>query len=262
MYGLQPMTDLAIIIVSWNVKEKLRQCLRSIDASSFAPPYDIWVVDNASHDGSGEMVAQEFPRAHLIPNTSNFGTSKALNQALAQTDAHYALWLNPDMRLFPDTLRNLMIFAQAHPRAGIIGARLEREDGNIVPHIRRFPALFDQLCIILKIAKLFPRLLNYYLCADFDYSQESAVDSVRGSFFCIRRELIKSIGLFDERFFVWFEEVDYCRRARDAGFEVWYAPKVRAVDYVGRSFAQVSVIKKQKMYVTSMVKYFVKHGFW
>lgn len=251
--------DIAIIIVSWNVKEHLQKCLHSIFTSEHSPSCEVYVVDNASSDGSAEMVATQFPQVHLMRNAINAGTSKAVNRAMKETKSRYVLWLNPDMRLFPDTLAHLVDYADTHTRAGVIGARLQQENGAIVPHVRRFPTLFDQMCIVFKLAKFFPKLLNNYLCADFDYSREALVDSIRGSFFCMRRECINEMGMFDERFFVWFEEVDFCKRAWNAGWEVHYTPRVMAIDLVGRSFAQVHVIKKQWLFLRSMVTYFLKH---
>ena len=118
----------------------------------------------------------------------------------------------------------------------------------------------EQFFIISKLARIFPSLLDSYLCRGFDYEQEASVDSIRGSFFCMRRDVLSKIGMLDERFFIWFEEVDFCKRAIDAGYEVRYTPSISAIDYVGQSFAQVPVIKKQKMFIASMLKYFLKHG--
>ena len=116
------MNDLAIIIVSWNVKDRLRECLSSIFASTHAPLFSVIVVDNASRDGSADMVATEFPNVLLIRNNENVGCSRALNQGLRVSESRYVLWLNPDMRLFPDTLRNLVLYADTHPRAAGVWA--------------------------------------------------------------------------------------------------------------------------------------------
>lgn len=254
------MVDVAIIIVSWNVRDKLRACLHSVAQSSPEISRTVIVVDNASQDNSVEMVRTEFPKVHVIANTENLGTSRAVNRALAMVDARFVLWLNPDMELFEDTLRVSVQEMEEQKNVGVLGVHLVNQYGETVPHIRKFPTWFDQGVILTKIAKLFPQLLNTYLCHNFDYTRAQAVPSIRGSYFFMRREALRNVGNFDERFFVWFEEVDMCKRMYDAGYTVWYTPRTKAVDLVGQSFAQVGTLKKQKMFVRSMIQYFKKHG--
>ncbi len=250
--------DLSIIIVSWNVKEKLRANLKSILASDDNLEKEVFVVDNKSSDGSAEMVWKEFPAVTFIANNSNLGFAKANNQAIAESKGRYVLLLNPDMRVFPNTFRNMVGWMDAHPEAGIAGCRLEDERGDIVPHVRRFPMLFDQLMLVLKIPHFLPSALDDYLMKDFDYSKEAQVDSIRGSFFMIRREAIKKIGLLDEQYFIWFEEVDYCLRAAKAGIRTFYTPAARCIDHVGSSFALLPRGRKQVLFRDSMLKYFKK----
>lgn len=173
----------------------------------------------------------------------------------------FFLLLNPDMRVLPGTLEGLVAFLREprNARVGIAGCHLLDERGATVPHVRRFPRLPDQLAILTKAARVHPHVLDRYLVRDFDYSHEARVDSIRGSFFCIRRKLIEQIGPLDERFFIWFEEVDYCMRARQAGWQVAYTPSVACVDYVGQSFKQVRLYPKQRMFTASMLTYFRKH---
>lgn len=287
------MMDLSIIIVSWNVKEKLRECLRSVEetagrpstaasglrsgtkglfpeqanegsASKGALEYEVFVVDNASKDGTVEMVEQEFPWVHVIANDFNAGFAKANNQAIRLSQGRYVLLLNPDMQLFQGTLDGMVKFMdeERNKKVGVAGCWLVDEQGNTVPHVRRFPTLKDQLAILIKVPHLFPRVLDNYMMKDFDYTREARVDSIRGSFFMIRRELLDKIGLLDEGFFIWFEEVDFCKRAIEAGFEVAYTPSVKCVDYVGQSFKQVRLYPKQKIMTRSMVYYFRKHRSW
>ena len=254
------MVDVAIIIVSWNVRDKLRACLQSIAISSPEISRAVIVVDNASHDNSVAMVQQEFPEVSVIANTQNVGTSKAVNQALLQGNARFVLWLNPDMQLFEDTLRVSVQEMEQRQNVGVLGVHLVNEKGETIPHVRNFPTWFDQGVIISKVGKVFPSLLKKYLCYSFDYTHEQAVPSIRGSYFFMRAEALQKVGNFDERFFVWFEEVDMCKRMQQARYLVWYTPKTKAVDFIGQSFAQVATIKKQKMFVSSLVKYFKKHG--
>lgn len=254
------MPDLSIITVSWNVKDYLRESLEAVFANAGDVSLEVFVVDNHSTDGTREMLAEwarREPRLHVLLNNTNVGFARANNQAIEQAGGRYILLLNPDMRVFPDTLATMVHWMDAHPNAGVVGCHLVTDTGETVPQVRRFPGLWNQLAIVLKIPHLFPRVLDRYLMRDFDYAKEARVDSIRGSFFMIRREALR-VGLLDERFFIWFEEVDFCKRMRSAGWEVWYTPVAKCVDRVGRSFALVSGYKKQKMFLKSMYRYFEK----
>lgn len=249
--------DFSIVIVSWNVKDKLRDNLKSILASSGAS-FEIIVVDNASSDGTADLVRNEFPQVQLIANSVNLGFAKACNQALALAKGSYLLLLNPDMKLEPTTLSNCLNWLKNEPRAAISGIKLKDSQGENIAQVRRFPRLGDQLAIVLKLAHLAPALLNNYLRRDFDYAKAQVVDSIRGAFFIIRRSTFEKLGPLDERYFLWFEEVDYCRRAKEAGLEVWYTPAAEAIDYVGQSFNQVKRSVKQGYFRASMIAYFKK----
>ncbi len=256
--------DLSIVIVSWNVKEKLRECLRSVEETAQNFRCEVFVVDNDSKDGTVAMIEKEFPLVHVIANNFNAGFAKANNQAIRLSQGRYVLLLNPDMRVFPGALQNMVKFMDEprNAKVGVAGCHLVTEAGETVPHVRRFPTLKDQLAIMLKVSHLFPHVLDSYMMPEFDYSKEARVDSIRGSFFMIRREVLNKIGLLDEGFFIWFEEVDFCKRTIAAGYEIAYTPVAKAVDYVGQSFKQVKFYPKQKMFTRSMVYYFKKHAPW
>lgn len=249
--------DLSIIIVSWNVKEKLKDNLRALYESQNAN-FEVFVVDNNSADGTVEMVKKYYPQVKLIANKENYGFARANNQAIKIADGRYILLLNPDMRVFDDTLSRMISWADRHDRAWVVGCRLLDESARIIKQARRFPELMDQLAIILKIPHIFPTVLNKYLMNDFDYSKAASVDSIRGGFFMIRKEAIKKVGLLDERYFLWFEEVDYCRRVKQAGGQIWYMPTAECIDLIGQSFKQVNLAVKQRYFRDSMLKYFKK----
>lgn len=250
--------DLSIIIVSWNVKDLLRDNLRTIFENSHGISFEVFVVDNNSHDGTVIMVEKEFPSVTIIANPDNKGFSKANNQAIELSQGRYVLLFNPDMRILPNTLTDMVEWMDKNPKAGIASCHLVDGSGNTIPHVRRFPGVIDQLALIFKIPHVFPRILDKYMMREFDYLREASVDSIRGSFFMIRRSVIDRLGGLDERYFIWFEEVDFCRQARDAGWSVMYTPSVQCIDYVGKSFAQIMAYKKQKMFTDSMLKYFKK----
>lgn len=271
--------DLSIIIVSWNVREKLKENLKAIFKASphhslclpdrqdsqgeGSIDFEVFVVDNNSSDGSAEMVKSEFSDVKLITNQENFGFAKANNQAIKKAQGNFILLLNPDMKVFPDTLVNMINWMRENKQASVAGCCLVDEAGNTIKHVRKFPRLSDQFAIALKLPHLFSGVLNDYLRADFDYGQPAKVDSIRGGFFMIKRETIEKIGLLDERFFLWFEEVDYCKRVKNSGGQVWYTPTVKCVDYIGQSFLQVKRGTTQIYFCDSMLKYFKKwHPSW
>jgi GT2 family glycosyltransferase len=250
--------DLSIIIVSWNVRERLRKNLKAIYESEGDLDFEIFVVDNSSADGSAEMVKKEFPEVKLIANNKNLGFAKANNQAIREAKGDFILLLNPDMRVFPDTIKNMVEWMRENKEAAVAGCRLVNEKGGTVKQVRRFPEIWGQLAIILKLPHLFPKILNKYLRVDFDYKKSASVDSIRGSFFMIRRETIEKIGLLDERYFIWFEEVDYCQKVKKIGEGVWYTPAAKCLDYVGQSFSQLPRGKTQKYFRDSQLAYFKK----
>jgi GT2 family glycosyltransferase len=260
--------DLSIIIVSWNVKESLRSNLRALQASSGALTLEIFVVDNNSSDGSAAMVREEFPAVRLLANSENLGFAKANNQALRLATGDFILLFNPDMMVQTDTLENLWRWSASHPEATVVSGRLLSPSGENIRHVRRFPKFLDQLLIVLKVPHFWPAVLNRYLCRDFDYQKAARVDSVRGSFFLINRAAYKRISaatgidvaepFLDERYFLWFEEVDFCRQVYQSGGEVWYTPAATAIDQVGQSFKQVKTRQAQAYFSASMLAYFKK----
>lgn len=255
--------DLSIIIVSWNVKDLLRENLKSIYNETSGIDFEVFVIDNNSGDGSAQMVRDEFTQVKLIANDFNAGFAKANNQGIKQSCGRYVLLYNPDMRSGKDTFSKMVDWMDKTVDAGVAACKLITSEGEIVPHVRHYPTVWDQLTIVLKISHLFPQLLNKYLWKDFDYTKEAVVDSVRGSFFMIRRELLNKLGGLDERYFIWFEEVDFCRQTVRAGYKVYYTPVVECIDYVGKSFSQVARYKTQKMFTKSMLTYFKKwHPGW
>ena len=255
--------DLSIIIVSWKVKEKLRANLEALFNSQGDFSYEVFVVDNNSGDGSAQMIQEDFPKVKLITNIENIGFAKANNQAIKQTTGDYILLLNPDMLVNPDTLINALTWAKNNQQATVSSFRLVDDKGETIKHVRRFPTLFDQLMVISKIPHFLPFVLNRYLYSSFNYDKESRVDAVRGAFFLINKKVWTEIArqelpLLDDRYFIWFEEVDFCKQVYQNGGEVWYSPATTCLDYIGASFGQVAINTKQKYFEESMTKYFKK----
>lgn len=258
--------DLSVIIVSWKVKEKLRANLEALFNSQGDFSYEVFVVDNNSQDGTVEMLKNDFPQVKLISNFDNLGFAKANNQAIKEALGDYLLLLNPDMLLNPDTLDKSLKNAKNNQQAIVSSCRLVNQQGETIKHVRRFPTFFDQLMIILKIPHLLPAVLNNYLLANFNYDLEAKVDSVRGAFFLINRKGWQEISgkekpFLDEQYFIWFEEVDFCKQVYQQGGEVWYFPAATCLDYVGASFSQIKINIKQNYFRDSMLKYFKKWHF-
>jgi len=232
------MNDVAVIIVNWNACEDLRRCLLSLTAGPRpALDYSVYVVDNASADGSPQMVAAEFPEVSLMVNRDNLGFSKANNQAIAKTNSRYVFLLNSDAAIHPGAMDTLVSYADAHPNAGIIGPKVLNLDGSLQFSCRRFPSLGAGFFRNTYLGRLFPhnKFARDYLMTNFDHAHALSVDWVSGCAMLIRRELIREIGALDERFYMYCEDVDLCRRTWDAGHEVVYVPEAVVTHAIGRS---------------------------
>ena len=249
--------DLSIIIVSWRVKELLKQCLSSIFSQNFDFSYEIIVIDNNSGDGTVEMIETNFPQAQLIKGRLNLGFARANNLGLKRAAGRFLLLLNPDARLLDNSLNQAVKLMNGRPEIGILGAKLLNPDFTIQPSVRRFPRLLDHCLMMFKLHHLFP--LKYYLAADFNYQQEQAVDQVMGAWFLISRQLLEKIGWLDEHYYLWFEEVDYCQRALSAGFAIVYSPEAKIIHYGGQSFEQLWGFKNQWRFSQSRLRYLKKY---
>jgi N-acetylglucosaminyl-diphospho-decaprenol L-rhamnosyltransferase len=238
--------DLAIVILNYNTVALLRDCLRSVFASDTSLRYHICVVDNASTDGSAEMVQAEFPAVHLIANRVNRGFSTGNNDGLRWfgfggqpqnsqlagsngSVARYALLLNPDTLVPPTSLGAMVRFMDERPQIGVAGPRLRRLDGSLDRACRRtFPTPQVSFYRMVGLSKLFPnsRRFNAYNMAFYAEDAVHPVDSVVGAFMLLRREAIAQVGLLDEGFFMYGEDLDWAKRIKDAGWQVWYNGQV------------------------------------
>lgn len=254
--------DVSIVIVSWKVRELLKKCLESINSSRGDLQLEIFVVDNASNDGTVEMVKHYFPDVILIANHENAGFAKANNAALKRARGEYVLLLNPDTEIYGDTLIKSLEYMKRHSLCGALGPKMIYPDGRLQPSVRRFPKLWPIILMLLKIPKILPNLksIDNYLAKDFDYSREQVVDQIMGAYIFIPKAVLDKVGHLDERFFIWFEEVDFCRRLKSAGYEVRYSPDISIIHHGGKSFAQQALISNQKMFFMSALKYFLKYA--
>jgi N-acetylglucosaminyl-diphospho-decaprenol L-rhamnosyltransferase len=253
------MVDLSIVIVSWNVRDLLRRCLHSILDVSHSMHVEVVVVDNASTDGSSDMVQAEFPGVHIVANSENRGFPAANNQGLAVAQGRYVLLLNPDTEVIEDGLATLAAFAEAHPDVGMVGPQLLYPDGSVQSSRRRFPTLATA---VFESTWLEPyalrRLLKRYYVLDRPDDAVQDVDWVTGAAMMARREAVEQVGPLDEGFFMYSEELDWCRRFREAGWRVVYLPTARVIHHEGKSSEQV-VTARHIHFQTSKVRYFRKH---
>lgn len=252
--------QLSIIIVSWNVKPLLQRCLQSIYQYTNSLTFEIFVVDNASTDGSADMVTQHFPKVKLIRNPINKGFGAANNQALQQATGEQILFLNDDTEISDNIFKILYDKMQSLPKTiGMIGCQLRNSNGSVQASVRSFPTVWDQSVILLKLHHLWPSLIKQYVCSTFDYSREQTVDQVMGAFMWTRADIMKQIHGFDERYFVWFEEVDMQKKLHNLGYNILYTPLVHCRHVKGQSFKQVRKPNAQAMFNRSMRYYFRKH---
>ncbi len=255
------MIDLSILIVNWNVRDLLRRCIQSVLAHPPPGSLEIIVVDNGSTDGSVEMVRAEFPQVHLIANPDNRGFTAANNQGLAVAQGRYVLLLNPDTEVVGDALTTMGALADAHPDVGVVGPQLLNPDGTVQSSRRRFPTLMTALLESTWLQPWAPRrLLARYYVLDRSDDEVQDVDWVTGAALMARREAIEQVGPLDEGFFMYSEELDWCRRFREAGWRVVYLPTARVIHHEGKSSEQV-LPARHIHFQTSKVRYFRKyHG--
>ncbi len=272
------MVDLSIVIVSWSVRDLLQRCLESIQQSRAgqagqplsqmalgpdSPDFqvEVIIVDNGSSDGTVDMVREGFPNVGLIANEDNRGFAAANNQGLAVAEGRYVLLLNPDTEVVGNALETLVAFADAHPDVGIVGPQLLNPDRTVQSSRRRFPTLATALFESTWLQPHAPRqVLERYYVSDRADDVTQDVDWITGAAMLARREAIEEVGLLDEGFFMYSEELDWCRRFHEAGWRVVYLPAAKIVHHVGKSSEQV-VVARHIHFQTSKVRYFRKyHG--
>jgi len=270
------MVDLSVVIVSWNVRGLLQRCLESIRASEVQPaterptssdrvpskPHlqvETIVVDNGSSDGSIEMVRENFRDVHLIANEDNRGFPAANNQGMDVAEGRYVLLLNPDTEVLADALATMVAFADAHPDTAIVGPQLLNSDRTVQSSRRRLPTLLTAIFESTWLEPWAPRrLLEHYRVSDRPDDVIQDVDWITGAAMLARRAAIEEVGLLDEGFFMYSEELDWCRRFREAGWRVVYLPTAQIVHHVGKSSEQV-LAARHVHFQTSKIRYFRKY---
>jgi len=229
--------DLSVCIVNWNTRPDLERALASLEAACPGLEYEVIVVDHGSRDRSVEMVRARFPSVRLICNERNLGFAAGNNQALAQARGDFLLLLNPDTVCQPGALAALVAFMRTHPRCAGAGAKLLNGDGTLQYSCRRFPRMMAGLFRKSPLGRWLPenRWNRQYLMSDWDHAEARQVDWVSGAALCLRREALKDVGMLDEGYFMYCEDVDWCWRARMHRWEIWYVPEAVITHYIGHT---------------------------
>ena len=251
---------LSIVIVTWNSKEHISACLTSIQEQRENLSLEVVVVDNGSQDGTQEIISRDFPWVKIIRNDTNLGFTKACNRGLMKCRGESILLLCPDTVIGSGSLNTMVEYMKAHPQVGALGPQLLFPDGHIQPSCRQFPTYTLMLWEFTGLRFLFPRsrIFGAWRMGYFDHRQLRPVDQPMGACLLLRRSTLEEIGPLDERFGMFFIEVDLCRRLKDAGWEIIFLPTARVVHHVGFSVHRA----RERMLVVShreWYRYFKKY---
>jgi GT2 family glycosyltransferase len=240
-----PQFDVSVVVVSFNTRDTLRDCLCAVFRSKGDLTLQVIVVDNASTDGSAEMITRDFPQVELIPSEVNLGFGKANNLGFERAQGRYIVLLNSDAFLDERSLALSVAHMDANPAAGLGGGRLVGRDASFQPSARMFPSVLSDLIVLSGLAARYPRS-RFFGFADRTWADAmipAEVDWVPGAYSIIRPEALKAAGPFDPRFFLYYEEVDLCRRIKQLGYSICYWPDVTVMHIGGESSRQVLTLE-------------------
>ncbi len=250
----------SVIIVNWNTRDLLDACLQSMSMKVGTAPMDIVVVDNGSTDGSVDLVQSRYPHVRLVANECNRGFAAANNQAIQDTSGRYVLLLNSDTVVLGDVLRRSVEYMDNQPDVGAMGCRVLNPDGTLQRTCFMFPSLVNLTLLTLGVENLrWPRFVGRRKMLDWDRDTERDVDVVTGCYLLVRRDVIDQVGMLDESFFFYGEEADWCRRMRNAGWKVRFAPVGEIIHHGGAS-ARLLNAQRDVMLTQALVRLHRKHG--
>ncbi len=248
---------LSLIIVNWNTGELLSQCLDSIYMDpERVEAFEVWVVDNASTDGSAQAALEKYPQTKLIQNRQNPGFAAANNQAIRQAQGEYLLLLNPDAILYPGAARTMLDFLIHNPPVGAVGPRLLNPDQTLQFSCSPEPTLSREFKRLFHLAGVRPD--GYYAMDTWDITKPRPVDVLLGACILVRRQALEDVGLFEEAYFMYSEEVDLCRRLRQKGWGVYWMPAAQVIHFGGQSTRQAAAEMFLQLY-KAKIMYFRKH---
>ncbi len=238
--------DISIIIVSWNTRDLLTQCLQSVEACTINEErfsVETFVIDNASTDGSPQMVHKHFPHVHLIENVQNVGFARANNQAIPQSTGRYVVLLNSDTEVLPGALAAMGEFMEAYPQAAGCGPVLLNADGTLQPSCHPMLTPEREFWRLMFLDRIWPRAT--YAQTRWDQSTPRQVEVIKGACFMLRREALNQVGLLDDQYFMYTEEMDLCHRLLEAGWTLWWVPEAKVKHYGEASSRQAA----EEMYI-------------
>jgi GT2 family glycosyltransferase len=257
----EPVVDLSIIIVSWNVRSLLQTCLKSVEVEQGALRLEIIVVDSGSDDGSPEMVREQFPQVHLIVREDNVGFPLGNNIGLAEANGRYLLLLNPDTEVVGEALSRMVGYLDGNPDVGVVGGQLLNPDNTVQSSRRRFPTVATAFFESTWFQPFAPKgILRRYYAEDIDDGETADVDWVKGACLMTRKTILDEVGPLDADYFMYSEELDWCKRIKMAGWRVVYFPEAKIIHYEGKSSEQ-AVTARHINFQRAKLRYFHKyHG--
>jgi len=233
--------DVSIIIVAWNVRDFLHHCLDSVYKETKGIEFEVIYIDNASTDGSVEMVTEKFPQVKIIKNDENKGFTVANNQGMEIARGRYILLLNSDTVILDNAIAKTVEIADAHPDTAVVGCRVLNPDRTLQPTGFIFPSILNMLLSFTYLYKLFPKskFFGRELMTWWDRNDQREIDVVTGCYMLVRRDAIEQVGMMDERYFIYCEEVDWCYRFKKNGWKILFTPEPKIIHYGGQTVKQM-----------------------
>jgi GT2 family glycosyltransferase len=256
--------DVSFVIVSWNAKDLLEKCLRSVVDHKTTRGIEILVVDNASSDGAPEMVAENFPQVRLYRNVENLGFAKANNIGIRESTGRYVCLINSDIILLPGCVDSMIDYMEKHGDIGILSPKLVWPNGDLLTNCKTFPTPWNTLTSTFSLWKIFPKskLLSGREMLHFSYDEIADIEVIAGSFWMVRRSAINDVGLLDESFFFYSEDLDWCRRFWRAGWKIVFFPHAQAIHHHGGSSSRMPFRMYVQQHKSSMHYWRIYHGIW
>ncbi len=252
--------SLSVVIVSWNAKDYLEECLESLGGAAAESPLEIIVVDNASTDGSPQLVEEKFPQVQLIRSGSNLGFAKANNLGIKQCGGKYVCLINSDVKVLTGCIRTLIEYMESNPSVGIAGPTMLDAHGKVGRSCRGFPTVWNMFCHALALDSLFPnsRLVGGYILRFWPQNTTREVGILGGWFWIIRREAMDQVGVLDENFFFYAEDMDWCKRFHLGGWKVMFVSNAASIHYGGGS-SKLAPLKYYIQQQRADLQYWRKH---
>lgn len=247
--------NFSIVIVSYNTRHLLKGCIESIFEVETRSKFELVIVDNNSTDGSQELIEKIYPKCKLIANKTNLGFAAANNIGIRHSKGKHLIFLNPDTKVLSPGFKPLIEFLENKPQVGMVGPQLLNSKGTLQPSCRSFPSIFNMFSESFFLYKLFPHTKTFgkYYMTFFDHKKTRQVDWMKGACFAIPKKVLQDVGLFDEKFFLYAEEVDLAKRIKNTGYEIWFLPEVKVIHYGGKSAEQ----QGQESYLQNLRSQFI-----